>query len=168
MATVYYELDIANALPVPGVTFPQMKQAGSSLTVDSLSFDAGGTEGCMWKIPRLPSYGSGNITLTPIWYADSASSGDVVFGGALAAITPNTDTQDAETKSFATETTATDSHLGTTGQRVHSVDITISNLDSVASGDIAWIRLQRLGANGSDTMTGDAQVIGAILSYSDT
>ena len=64
-----------------------------------------------------------------------------------------------ETDALATETTVTDSHLGTTGQRVHSASITISNLDSLADGDDVALRFGRLGSNGSDTMAGDAIAI---------
>ena len=157
-----------NALKVPGVTMPEYKQAGSTLNVSSYSFDAAGTEGIQFHVPYLPAYGSGNLTFTVRWYGDSATTGDVVWGGAVAAITPNTDSQDAETKAFATETTATDSHLGTTAQRIHEVDITVSNLDSIATGDEVWFRVQRLGGNGSDTMSGDAQMTALVVSYSDT
>lgn len=168
MATTRLVLRVEEALPVPSVTFPEFKQAGTNITVPSYSFDAGGTEGIMWVVPHLPSYGSGNITMKVLWYGDSATTGDVVFGGAMAAIEPNVDTQDIETDAWATETTATDSHLGTTAQRLHTVSITISNLDSVATGDYVVFRLQRLGGNGSDTMSGDAQVTGVVLEYSDT
>jgi hypothetical protein len=102
------------------------------------------------------------------WYADTATSGDVIFEAQIAAITPNTDTQDIETKALATATNATDTHLGTTGQRLHSVDITVSNLDSLAAGDYVTLRLARDANNASDTMTGDALVVKVVVTYSDS
>jgi hypothetical protein len=91
-----------------------------------------------------------------------------MWGAKIAAITPDTDSQDVETKSLATQQTVTDSHLGTTGQRVHTCSITVSNLDSIAADDLVWLEISRVAANGADTLTGDAILIHAELTYSDT
>lgn len=166
MATVRQYFEPTDAIPAAS-NFPTMDiVAGTNFPVRGLDFDAATDETCY--IPFLAAnYGSGNLTLTVYWYADTASSGDVVWGAQLAAITPNTDSQDIETKSFATAQTVTDSHLGTTGQRLHSADITISNLDSIAAGDWGMLKFYRDADNGSDTMSGDATVVGWQLSYSD-
>lgn len=146
--------------------FPQyVKANGTNFPVTGLAFDASVDEIAFFKFKAV-EYGFGNLTLNFVWYADTASSGDVVFEAAIAAITPNTDTQDVETKAFATASTITDSHLGTTGQRLHEAAITISNLDSLDSGDIVWLRLTRDANNVSDTMTGDCIVCLLELTYS--
>lgn len=148
--------------------FPQFKNtSGTNFPVTGLYFDAAVTESAYFK-RRLAGYGSGNLTLNVTWYADTATSGVVRWSAAIACITPNTDTQDVETKAFATATDTDDTHLGTTGQRLHGHDVTISNLDSATAGDVVWIRLQRLGGHANDTMTGDAVWVEAELSYSDT
>ena len=90
----------------------------------------------------------------------------MVWGVSLAAITPNTDTQDVETKAFDTEETVADTHLGTTGQRLHSIALTLTETDAVAAGDDVTLRLARKVADASDTMTGDAQVTAVIVEYS--
>ena len=167
MSTIYQALAPEEAQFLSS-TFPQfLKTDGSNFPVSGLAFDAAADEFAYWKL-RASQYGSGNLTLDIEWYADSASSGDVVFDAAVAAITPNTDTQDVETKAFATINSVTDSHLGTTGQRLHRCSITISNLDSIAADDVFWLRISRDANNGSDTMTGDAILVSATLSYSDT
>ena len=149
-------------------SFPQLKKiSGTNFPVPGLYYDASAAENAFWYFVAN-NYGSGNLTLRIYWYADTASSGDVIWGAQIAAITPNTDTQDVETKSFATANTATDSHLGTTGQREHSVDITISNLDSLAADDYVCLKIYRDAAAGGDTMTGDAILVAALLTYSDT
>lgn len=149
-------------------SFPQFVRApGTNFPVTGLAFDAAATETAYFK-RRLAAYGSGNLTLNLTWYADTATSGVVRWSGAVACITPNADTQDVETKAFATATDTDDTHLGTTGQRLHGHDVVISNLDSAAAGDVVWIRLQRLGAHANDTMTGDSIFVEAELSYSDT
>lgn len=152
---------LASAFPQP------VKANGTNFPVSGLAFDAAGTETAYFK-RRLVSYGSGNLTLSISWYADTASSGVVRWSAAIACITLNTDSGDVETKAFATATDTDDTHLGTTGQRLHGHDITISNLDSAAAEDVVWIKLARLGGHANDTMTGDAIFVEAELSYSDT
>lgn len=167
MATVYREL-----LPEEAVfaasAFPQFdRAAGTNFPVTGLKFDAAATETAYWKVAAF-NYGSGNPTLDIIWYADTASSGVVRWEAAIAAITPIADTQDVETKAFATALTIDDTHLGTTGQRLHRASIIISNLDSLAVLDVVWVRVSRLGGHANDTMAGDAILAIAWLSYSDT
>lgn len=148
--------------------FPQyVRNAGTNFPVTGLAFDAAGTETAYFKF-MLQGYGSGNITAKLGWYADTASSGDVRWQVALACITPDTDTQDVETKAFATAHAFTDSHLGTTAQRVMEASQAISNLDSAAEGDLVYIKIDRLGGDGADTMTGDAILLYVKLEYSDT
>lgn len=153
-----------------GSAFPAyVKTNGTNFPVSGLAYDATTDEAAFWRLVAL-SYGSGNLTLDLYWYADSASSGNVVWEAQISAITPNTDTQDVETDGLATLNSVQDTHLGTTGQRVHSCTITISNLDSIAAGDVVHLRIARdaNGTNATDDLTGDAILLGAVLSYSDT
>jgi len=151
-----------------GTAFPQsVRFSGTNFPVEGAAFDAATDEACCAKF-KAKSYGSGNITAILTWYADSASSGVVRWGAAIAAITPESDTQDVETKAFATENTVDDTHLGTTGQRLHNATITISNLDSIAVDDIVFLRIRRVGSHANDTMTGDAILVAVELQYSDS
>ena len=166
MATVRQTLDPA-AAQFLSTSFPALVKNGTNFPALGLAYDAAAAEAAFWEFFAV-TYGSGNVTVKVQWYADTASSGDVIWGVQLAAITPNTDTQDVETKSLATANTATDTHLGTTGQRLHEIDVTVSNLDSLTNGDAVWLRLYRDAAAGGDTMAGDAIVTGVVVSYSDT
>ncbi len=168
MATVRIQLPPQAFIPASsnGAQFKVID--GSAFPVTSLAFD-GATAESVFSVFRVVTYGSGNLTLTLNWYADSGTSGDVIWGAAIACITPDSDSQDIETKTLATETTVTDSHLGTTAQRLHTCAITISNLDSIASGDFVALKLQRRAADGGDTLNSvDALLVMAELSYSDT
>ena len=150
----------------PASNYPQFKSvSGTNFPVNSLAFDASTEETCYFR-GAAADYGSGDITVRIRWYADTGSSGDVVWGVSLAAITPNTDTQDIETKAFATEQTVTDSHLGTTNQRLHEASLALSNLDSLADMDDITLRIARKAADGGDTMTGDALLVAVLISYS--
>lgn len=167
MATTKVPISILEA-QFPAANYPTFSFVqGTNFPVPGLDFDASTEETCYFiLVPR--GYGSGNLTLRVFWEADTASSGDVIWGAAIAAITANTDSQDLETKSFASAQTATDTHLGTTGQRLHSVDIAISNLDSLADDDYLVVKVYRDADAGGDTMTGDARLVALELEYSDT
>jgi hypothetical protein len=165
VATVYQTLDAA-AAQFLSTAFPALVKNGTNFPVAGLAYDAAADEAAFWNL-RAVNYGSGNVTVAIDWYADTATSGDVVWAVQLAAITADTDTQDVETKSLATANTVTDTHLGTTGQRLHRASVTVSNLDSLAANDDVWIRIARDADNASDTMTGDAILVLATVSYSD-
>ena len=113
------------------------------------------------------NYGSGNLTCNIFWESRAGSTtGNVVFSAAIGCITSG-DASSIEAKTLATATTVTDAVNGTAkGMKMSSV--TISNLDSITNGDWVMLRVGRLGSNGSDTMSGDATIIGVELQYSDT
>ncbi len=167
MATVKHRFGPRDA-SFPASNFAQYKAvSGSSYPVESLAFNDTTEESCYFQFPAV-NYGSGNITVRLRWYADTASTNGVVFGASIAAITPNSDSQDIETDGLATENTGSDTHIGTTGQRLHDMTITVSNLDSIAADDWCVLKLARKVANGSDTMTGDCCVVEIGIEYSDT
>jgi hypothetical protein len=167
VATVYQDFEPGAAVTKSSAFAVLVRNAGTNYPVAALKFDAATEWDAFWRF-RAVNYGSGNLTVAVDWYADTATSGDVVWAAQIAAITLGSDTQDVETKAFATVNTATDTHLGTTGQRLHRAVITVSNLDSLAAGDAVWLRVARQAASGSDTMTGFAFLIGVNVSYSDT
>jgi len=146
-----------------------LRNAGTNFPVSGLAYDASTDEAAFWKFIAT-SYGSGNLSINLYWYADTASSANVVWEAQISAITPNTDTQDVETDGLATLNFVQDTHLGTTGQRVHSCTITMSNLDSIAAGDLCHLRIARdaNGTSATDDMTGDAILLLATIAYSDT
>lgn len=166
MGTARIPLSPLNAIPATSNGARLKIVAGTNFPFPVLMFDASTDQTCYWVF-RVPDYASGNLTLTLLWYADTASTNNVVWEAQIAAITPNTDTQDVETKAFATLNYVQDTHLGTTGQRLHECSITISNLDSLAAGDWVALRLARdaNGTNATDDMTGDAYLVEAELSY---
>lgn len=168
MATVRLPPFMPNAAEFGSSGFPAYDRVqGTNFPVSRLLYDASATERAYWRFQPV-AYGSGNITCDIIWYAVNATSGVVQWEAALAAITPETDTQDVETKAFATAITVNDTHLGTTSKRLHTATITISNLDSIAAGDEAYLRISRIGGNGADTLANDAALTEVRLSYSDT
>jgi len=166
-STVVVQLDPAAGM-LRSTGFPALVQAnGTTIPVRGLAFDATTLEAVFFRF-RATSYGSGSLTVSLDWYADTASTNAVVWGAAIAAITPNTDSQDAETDALATASTTTTTHLGTTGQRLHRTTVTVSNLDSIAADDHVALQVYRDAANGSDTLAGDAILVAVSVSWSTT
>lgn len=167
MGTMKLHFDPETCIFRTATAFPQLVRVdGTTGPVSGLAFDASTEETIYFRFRAL-NYGTGNWTLTLNWYADTASSGGIAWGASLAAITPDADTQDMETKAFATETVFTDTHLGTTGQRSHDAVGTLSNLDSMAANDIVNMRIARKVADAGDTMAGDMILTSVDISYSD-
>lgn len=138
---------------------------GTNFPVFGLAFNGAADEFAYWRF-RAIGYTSGNLTLIIAWYADSTTSGDVIWNARIAAITPNTDSQDVETDALATANTVTDAHLGTTAQRLHTATITISNLDSLAADDDVVIEISRDANAAGDTLNNvDAIVVWAHLNF---
>jgi len=79
-----------------------------------------------------------------------------------------TDTQNVETKAFATAQQASTDLGSADAQKLMKTTVTISNLDSVAAGDEVWLRLTRLVSDANDDLTGDAIVTSIRLTYSDS
>lgn len=167
MATVTQTFSPRDAIPASSNGAAHDVLAGTNYPVPALAFDAG-TDETVFFYSHAINYGSGNLTINIDWYADTASSGDVIWGAQLAAITQDTDSQDIETKAFAAAQTVTDTHLGTTGQRLHRAVLTLSNLDSLAANDWFALKIYRDADAGGDTMTGDALLVGVVVTYSDT
>lgn len=142
---------------------------GTNYPVPALAFDSAATETAYWSID-VETYGAAATTFDVKirYYADTATTGDAKFDVAFACMTPNSDNADIETKAFATLTTGTKTHPGTTGQRPIELSITGVANDSCAAGDFAMLRVRRLGADAADTMAGDAMVVEVVVSYSDT
>lgn len=140
--------------------------AGTNFPVESLAFDQTTSETVFFPFPAV-NYGAGNLTVTVQWYS-SATTGAVVWGGSIAAITPNVDTTSVEAKAFATENLSAADTVSTSSKAVNETTFTISNLDSISSTDWCVLRLARKPADAGDTMAADALVLMVGIDYSDT
>jgi hypothetical protein len=168
MATVTYPVAIGSLIPsatvppenvrIEGTNFPNFGYAFADATADEIAY----TERLM-----IPNYGSGNVSVLIDWYSRTGqTSNAVVWGAALSVLTP-ADAQSVETDAFATENTQTTTVSGT-ARALNRTTVTVSNLDSLAANDSMVVRLKRLQSSGSDTMSGDAIIVGVTLQYSDT
>jgi hypothetical protein len=123
-----------------------------------LDFDASTDESTIFVgiIPESAVLTSG-LKIIIKWMATSATSGNVVWGAQVERC--NTD---LDSDSFDTAATATSAANGTSGV-ITSETITQTNIDGVAAGELFRLKVYRDADNGSDSMTGDAEIIAVEL-----
>jgi uncharacterized membrane protein YjjB (DUF3815 family) len=143
--------------PKSGTNYPVSGSAFADATTDEQIFTR-------WLAAQ---YASGNVSVLVDWYSRTGqTTGAVVWGAALSVLTPG-DAQSIEADAFATENTQTTTVTGTARALTRST-ITVSNLDSLAADDSVELRITRRQSNGSDTMTGDAVIVGITVRYLST
>lgn len=111
---------------------------------------------------RLRGYQGGGLTFVLGWAATSATSGNVVWDAAIRALPDDTEDMDAShTYDFNSVTAAAASASGELSY--DSITFTDgADMDSLADGEFFILRLRRNASDGSDTMTGDAEVLGLV------
>ncbi|UWZ37488.1 hypothetical protein Drose_04185 [Dactylosporangium roseum] len=141
------------------------KSSGSAPAIYMLElwFDASTEEWATWAFRMPADYASGP-TLKIQYKAASATTGDVVWAGSLAAVTDG-DATDVDAKVFAAAQTATVTVPGTAGYLDEASISLTTAADSVAAGDFVVVRIARQGAAGGDTATGDMEFVGAAITY---
>ena len=125
-----------------------------------LDFDAATAETIYFEDLLPTNYGGGGITVEIYWTASTATSGDVIWSGAVERL--NAGGTDIDTDSFAGEQNAAAVTTSGTSGIINVSTITFTDgaqMDSVAAGDAFRFQLQRKAADGSDTMSGDAELL---------
>lgn len=140
-ATDYATLDTRNAHPV-------------------LDFDASTTERATWTnfLPR--HYSNGGITVTTIWAATTATTGNVVWRGEFERMAASD--IDIDSDSFGTQVASTASCSATPGLLSYTtIAFTATQLDSLASsgGEAFRFKLTRVATATGDSMSGDAELV---------
>lgn len=130
-----------------------------------LAFDAANLEWVTFPF-RVPADYASAATLKLVFKMTSATTGNVIMVGRLAAYTPGTDTTDFDAKVFGTANTSSATAVpATTAGKLGEISITLTNDDSMAAGDFAVLYVARDGASGSDTATGDLELVGIAMTY---
>lgn len=127
------------------------------------AFDATTEEQIMWAF-RIPADYASDPIIEVQFKMVSATTGDVVIEARLAAVSDG-DTTDVDAKTFATaNTSAAITVPGVVGYMTE-ISLALTNDNGVAGGDFVVAYLARDAANGSDTATGDMEVIGVAFTY---
>lgn len=125
-----------------------------------LDYDASTAEAAVFTgvLPR--HYTGSGVTVTLAWLATSATSGDVVWFTQFERIDTGTDT---DSDSFdATGVSATATTSGTSGAPTYTTlaHSDGARMDSLAVAEAFRLKVTRSAADGSDTMSGDAELLG--------
>ena len=124
-----------------------------------LDFDAATDESAEFGgfMPR--HYGGGGITVTIGWIASSATSNNCIWDVSFKRVAA--ESEDLDVSTFAAVNSVTDAANGTNGEVMYAT-VTFTNgadMDSVPAGEYFRMRLTRDADNGSDNMTGDAEML---------
>lgn len=163
-AAVFPDGSASNAFPALGL----VKSSASAPTpyFYQLSFDASTEEQCMWSFRVPDNYASAPV-LKVIYKMATATTGNVIIESRLAAVSDG-DATDLDAKAFSTANTSAATAVPGTAGHIDVITLTMTNADSLAAGDFAILYLNRDAANGSDTATGDMEVVAVSLTYTTT
>ncbi len=128
-----------------------------------LDHDASTEESSIFTAILPSQYSGGGLTIISRWMATSATSGDIKVGTSIERDAAAGDDMDAD--SFATEQTGTATASGTSGVifEVTTTHTSGANMDSLAAGESFRLKIARKAADGADTMTGDAELVGVLV-----
>lgn len=171
MAEVVHVLRPEAATFHPSVAAPQLVTMASSgnVPVFGLFFNSTTPEAAFFafRAVSLPATG-GDVSVDVTWLADGSPTGNVMWGAALLAVTPETDANNLLTgETFATEQTVVDVNLGSPSYRLHRITVTIPQAatDSLAANDFVVLRLRRVADNVADTLGVDAAMVELTVRY---
>lgn len=123
-----------------------------------LAFDAAADEVAVFSGVLPDHYGAGGINVVLMWRAASATSGDVVW--TVAVERQDDEGLDTDADSFATAVSATATAPGTSGMLQYTtVALSNSQIDGLLKNERYRLKVTRDADNGSDTMTGDAELV---------
>jgi len=122
-----------------------------------LDFDAGTNEFAQFSVAFPKSWNEGTVTYQVYWTPSSTNTGNCLFQLQGVAVGDG-DTIDV---AYGTGITVTDAGIGTVeDQQISPVSSAVTIAGSPAVGEQTYFQLLRLAADGSDTFTGDARVLG--------
>lgn len=141
-------------------TFPNyLVTMGTNAPVPAESYADAASDAFFWPF-TADGYQGGTVTVDLLWYAGTDNNGAHAcdWEAAMYAITPG-DAVSTEGKAFAAVVTNTGAPSTTLKGLVKTtILITGASLDNLSAGDYVMLRIRRLGSDGSDTMTGVANL----------
>lgn len=129
--------------------------ATSLFNIQTLNFDSGTDEFAQFQVTLPRKWNNGTITVVVYW-TTSASSGDVIWsisGGAYS-------NDDPLSTAFGSAQTVTDTFLAANDVHISSATSAITLAGTPADSDFLAFQISRDADNGSDTLNGDAKLLG--------
>lgn len=148
---------------------PGIRQGGSTPAenIPIVSFDDASTE--YWDfLCALEGYDGQGLTISFAWAAATATSGNVVWGMALRRFEDDAEDVDSS-HSYAFNTTTAGAASASGELSYDTITFTDgADMDSVADGERFLLRVERVGGDGSDTMSGDAELLLPLIAIRET
>ena len=145
-----------------GADAQQVETTATRPDLKVLDFDAGTDEYAQFAIAMPKSWNLGTVTFQVFWSPSNTNTGNAIFGLQGLSCTEG-DTADAV---FGTAQEVTDAGIGTVEDvQMTAVSSAMTIAGSPADDDQTFFQLYRDAADGSDTFTGDARVMGIKLFY---
>ena len=127
-----------------------------------LDFDASTAQYAQFAIAMPKSWNLGTVTYQVFWSPSTTNTGNCIFGLQGVSCTEG-DTADV---AFGTAIEVTDAGIGTVEDvQMSAVSSAMTIAGSPADDDYTFFQLYRDAADGSDTFTGEARVLGIKLFY---
>jgi hypothetical protein len=145
-----------------GADAQQVETTATRPDLKVLDFDAGTAEYAQFAIAMPKSWNLGTVTFQVFWSPSNTNTGNAIFGLQGVSCTEG-DTADV---AFGTAAEVTDAGIGTVEDvQMTAVSGAVTIAGSPADDDQTFFQLYRDAADGSDTFTGDARVMGIKLFY---
>ena len=145
-----------------GADAQQVETTATRPDMKVLDFDAGTPEYAQFSVSMPKSWNEGTLTYQVYWTPASTNTGNCIFGLQAVACADN-DTIDV---AYGTQIEVTDAGIGTVeDQQITSESSAMTVAGSPAAGELTYFQLLRDAADGSDTFTADARVLGVKIFY---
>lgn len=144
------------------VTFPSSSPSALSRNErPTLDFAEGVDKSVIRHNVLSSGYRGAGTNLKIEWAGKISSSGDVVWGVEVERVEPGV--TDIDSDSFAAQRTVIASAPATGKTVISTISLTQAQADGWEKENSYRMRLSRVGTNGNDTMTGDAQILNVWL-----
>jgi len=140
-----------------GADAKQVETTATRPDMKVLDFDAGTNEFAQFSVAFPKSWNEGTVTYQVYWTPSNTNTGNCLFQLQGVAVGDG-DTIDV---AYGTGVTVTDAGIATVeDQQISPVSSAVTIAGSPAVSEQTYFQLLRLAADGSDTFTGDARVLG--------
>jgi len=145
-----------------GAEAAQVETTATRPDMKVLDFDAGTAEYAQFSVAMPKSWNEGTLTYQVYWTPGSTNTGNCIFG-LQAVACADSDTIDVV---YGTQIEVTDAGIGTVeDQQITSESSAMTVAGSPAAGELTYFQLLRDAADGSDTFSADARVLGVKIFY---
>lgn len=142
---------------LPTSSAPTASCTGTTTTVGAMDFVDASTTSATRSF-RLPSTFTGNVDINLIWFANSTSTNAVRWQVSLGCVA---DSEAVSTgPSYNTASVSNEAYVGGTVNFRDSTSFTNIAKTNCAAGETAWIKIERVGGDGGDTLTATAELLG--------